>query len=67
MTPVAVPRRGGRPRVAPRKQIHIRLTAEERIGLERVARENRQSLTAFIREAVVEAVADCTDERVLQA
>lgn len=47
------------------KQLHIRLEPAEREGLARVAAQNGQTLTAFIREAIAEAVADCTDERVL--
>lgn len=66
--PVVEPsKRRGRPRIhlAPRAEIRIRLTAVERAALERIAIENGQTLTAFIREAVQEAVADCTDETVL--
>jgi uncharacterized protein (DUF1778 family) len=46
-------------------RVAIRVSDAERAALTRVAGVNRQTLTEFIREAIIEAVADCTDEAVL--
>lgn len=57
-------RRRGRPARpdARRRPISVRLSDTEHRELERIARENQQTLTDFIREAVSEAVADCSDD-----
>jgi hypothetical protein len=62
-------RKAGRPRRfdAPlSEKLWFRLTSDEAVRVRAVARLNRQSLTDFIRDAVVEAAADCTDEPVLR-
>lgn len=57
-------RRGRRPRLpdAPLTAcVCVRLSAGEASALRHVAGRNQVSLTAFIREAIAEAVADCEE------
>lgn len=60
-------RRRGRPaRPDARKRcVFLRVSDDEHAALTRIARDNQQTVTDFIREAVIEAAADCTDETVL--
>lgn len=63
------PKKNGRPRRFDEplsEKLWVRLTRDEAGRVRAVAKLNRQSLTDFIRDAVVEAAADCTDEPVLR-
>jgi uncharacterized protein (DUF1778 family) len=60
------PKRRGRPRSPePLSQyVVIRLTADQRARLDEIAALNHQSATAFVRQALDEATADCSDRRI---
>lgn len=62
-----IAQRRGRPAIDQpvRCVVCIRLTDAEKSDLARIALENGQALTTFIRQAIAEAVADCTDEQIL--
>lgn len=45
-------------------KVGVRLTSSERAELQRVARENRQSVASVVRDAVNEYVADYRERRV---
>jgi hypothetical protein len=62
--PVPVDRRRGRPRTPdPRTVIvKIRLTVSQRERLSSIASLNGLNQTAFIRQAIDEAVSDCSDD-----
>jgi len=59
-------KRIGRPRlpVTLSERVVIRLTAEQRARLDEIAALNHQSATAFVRQALDEATADCSDRRI---
>jgi len=60
-------RRGRRPRAdARRVVICIKVSASEKARIQKLARLNHQGLTAFVRSAVIEAAADCSDEPVFR-
>jgi uncharacterized protein (DUF1778 family) len=61
-----VTRRRGRPTRpdARRTKVGFRVNAEEQQRIERLARMNGQTLSEFVREAVIEAASDCSDEEV---
>lgn len=61
-------RRGRRPidDTAARRQIAVRLTDSQALQLKQVARQNGQTRAQFIRDAISEAVADCSDARVFR-
>jgi predicted DNA-binding protein len=63
-------RRGGRPPIADRaatKVIYVRVTETTARDLVDIARLNQKTRAEFIREAIEEAVADCTERRVFAA
>ncbi len=57
----------GRPRsdVVRTQWCHFRLTDDEKRELRNVALLNGKSMTEFVRDAVAEAVADCTETHVI--
>ena len=60
-------RRAGRPPVsdeAATEIVSVRLTKASKHALGELARINQTTITAFIREAIEEAAADCTERRV---
>jgi predicted HicB family RNase H-like nuclease len=65
--PVPVDRRRGRPRSEdPTETFTIRITRTQRQKLTVVASLNGLSLSAFIREAIDEVAADCSDDRIFR-
>jgi uncharacterized protein (DUF1778 family) len=55
-------RRGRRPRAeAPGKPLTTRLSPAERKRVKKAARLNRQSLSDFVRDAIVTAADDCLE------
>jgi uncharacterized protein (DUF1778 family) len=60
-------RRGGRPPIGEDRadvRVAIRVSRQSWAALRDVATLNQQTRTAFIRQAIEEAVADCTEQRV---
>lgn len=57
--------RRGRPRAEePTRPIRIRITVTQRQKLTAIASLNGLTLSAFVREAIAEAAADCSDDRI---
>lgn len=64
----AAERRRGRPRqeTALVKFLILRLSLAQRARIVAAARLNQQSLTDFVRDAIEEAVADCSDDTIFR-
>ncbi len=62
--PVPVERRRGRPPLAESRNViaKVRLTLSQRARLDAVASLNGLDRSSFIRQAIDEAVSDCSDE-----
>lgn len=61
------PCRRGRPRAEdPTETFTIRITRTQRLKLTAVASMNGLSLSAFVREAIDEAAADCSDDGIFR-
>lgn len=65
---MSAPRRGRPPLgdAPATKTIRVRVTDETARELARIARINRTNRAAFIREAIDEAVSDCSDQRLFR-
>lgn len=60
---------GGRPKRADPRRVKMGFKASEaeRKRIAAIAKSNGQTVADFIREAVIEAASDCTDEPVFRA